>query len=64
MAETLLLPSDVAKMAGVTHFTVVHDWVRKGLLPVAFTTPGGYRLFDPQTVKRFLKQRAKRQGKR
>ncbi len=56
--ETLLLIADVAKAAGVTGFTVRH-WANTGRLPVAFTTPGRYRLFDPTTVRRFLAKRKK-----
>ncbi len=58
MTEMLFLTSDVAKAAGVTGFTV-HHWSKKGLLPVAFVTPGRVRLFDPTTVRRFLANRKK-----
>lgn len=59
----LLLPSDVARTAGVTGQTVI-GWQRAGKIAPAFTTPNGTRLFDPEDIKQFLARRKERRRKK
>lgn len=59
----LMMPSDVARTAGVTGQTVI-GWQNRGLITPAFTTPNGTRLFDPEAIKRFVAQRKRRQQKK
>ncbi len=55
----LLLPSDVARVGGVTTLTV-RDWVNKGYISPRFRTVTGWRLFDPAEIRAFLARRKKR----
>ncbi len=59
-AQTLLLPCDVARLAGVSGQTV-RKWHKRGLIAPRFTTPNRTKLFAPEDVKHFLSARKQRQ---
>jgi DNA-binding transcriptional MerR regulator len=53
MSERLMGPREVARATGVSTDTLRH-YERKGLLPRAARTSGGYRQYSAATVERVL----------
>lgn len=57
--ERYLEPADAAGVLGITPQRV-RDLARRGVLPVAATTPRGARLFRAEDVERLARERAAR----